>query len=148
MDTVIYQGTLTKARATIGQTAMTWSDVEGVLPPTEETSIDPNDYYFVLNGTRYDCNDFLKGTTKFKASYKVSGHDGIMLEYLVATDLSNIKIRTDDGLNVIDGDNEFALYCISHEPSDKKMGAINFGKQTVIVSFENGEAECEVIEND
>ena len=102
MERIVYQGTLLKSEATIGQTACTWENVSGVLPPSSSTSENPQDYKFILNGVEYQCNYFLHGDTKFKASYKTQNHDTIMLEYLIATGLSTIKIRTDDDFEVLD----------------------------------------------
>ena len=102
MERIVYQGTLLKSKATVGQTACTWENVSGVLPPSSSTSENPEDYKFILNGVEYQCNYFLHGDTKFKAAYKTQNHDTIMLEYIIATGLSTIKIRTDDEFEVLD----------------------------------------------
>lgn len=102
MERIVYQGTLLKSEATVGQTACTWENVSGVLPPSSSTSENPEDYKFILNGVEYQCNYFLHGDTKFKAAYKTQNHDTIMLEYIIATGLSTIKIRTDDEFEVLD----------------------------------------------
>lgn len=102
MERIVYQGILLKSEATVGTNVCTWNNIEGVLPPSPSTSENPQDYKFILNGVEYECNYFLHGDTKFKASYKTDNHDTIMLEYLIATGLSNIKIRTDDEFEVLD----------------------------------------------
>ena len=102
MYRTVFEGILLKSEATITSTACEWKDIEGVLPPSSTTSTNAEDYVFVLNGVEYQCNYFLKGDTKFKAAYKTNNHDTIMLEYLIATGLSNIKIRTDDEFEVLD----------------------------------------------
>lgn len=102
MERIVYQGTLLKSEATVGQTACTWENVSGVLPPSSSTSENAEDYKFILNGVEYQCNYFLHGDTKFKAAYKTQNHDTIMLEYIIATGLSTIKIRTDDEFEVLD----------------------------------------------
>lgn len=103
MERIVYQGTLLMSKATVvTPTACTWNNIEGVLPPSSSTSENPQDYKFILNGVEYQCNYFLHGDTKFKAAYKTDNHDTIMLEYIIATGLSNIKIRTDDEFEVLD----------------------------------------------
>lgn len=102
MERIVYQSTLLKSEATIGTNACTWNNIEGVLPPSSTTSENPQDYKFILNGIEYQCNYFLHGDTKFKAAYKTNNHDTIMLEYIIETGLSSIKIRTDDEFEVLD----------------------------------------------
>lgn len=102
MYRTVYEGVLLKSEATVSATACTWSNIEGVLPPSSTTSENPQDYKFVLNDVEYQCNYFLHGDTKFKAAYRTDNHDTIMLEYLIATGLSTIKIRTDDDFEVLD----------------------------------------------
>lgn len=123
MNRIIYSGTLLKSEAEVGTSRTIWNNVEGVLPPSETTSENPSDYTFILNGVEYVCNDFLHGTTKFKASFKMDGHDTIALEYIIETGLSNIIIRHTD-VEVLDSN---SLSLIENIPSPIEKAIINFG---------------------
>lgn len=120
MYRIIIDTTLLKSEATVTSSSCTWENVSGVLPPSEKTSENPEDYVFVLNGVEYPCNYYLHGDTKYKASYKTNGHDTIMLEYIIATGKANIKIRTDDVFEVLDS-NTFELRETIPDTSDNKL---------------------------
>ena len=106
----------------------------------------PEDYVFILNGVEYQCNDFLKGTTKFKASYKTNGHDTIMLEYIIDTGLANIKIRTDDDFEVLDS-NSFEFKEFVPDTEKPKVAIVRFSEDIAgRVTFESGEWKVEGVE--
>ena len=142
-ERIIYDKTLLKSDATVSSNACEWKNVEGVLPPSGSTSENPDDYYFTVNGVKYQCDYFLHGETKFKASYRVSGHDAIMLEYIIATGLSNIKIRTDD-IEVLDS-NDFTLTERMPEKNNKKV-IINIEGNVAYVTYQDGHYTLEEVE--
>lgn len=145
MYRIIIDTTLLKSEAIISNTACTWENVSGVLPPSETTSENPEDYVFVLNGVEYPCNYFLHGDTKFKASYKTSGHDTIMLEYIIATGLSNIKIRTDDEFEVLDS-NTFELRENIPDKSGNKLFVLYADKNnSAIAKFDGSDWTIEKV---
>lgn len=144
MERIIINTTLLKSEAIISNTACTWENVEGVLPPSETTSENPEDYVFVLNGVEYQCNYFLHGDTKFKAAYKTSGHDTIMLEYIIASGLSNIKIRTDDEFEVLSSNSFELIEKNVPEQEAPQYVLINLGGKAVAkVKYQNGEFTLE-----
>ena len=134
MNRTIYNGTLLKSDATIGTSRAIWENVSGVLPPSPSTSENPNDYTFILNGVEYVCNDFLHGTTKFKASFKMDGHDTIALEYIIETGLSNIIIRHTD-IEILDS-NSFSLIEKISPPIKKAL--VNFGNEKIYLLDSDG----------
>ena len=116
---------LLKSQATETSTTCTWNNVIGVLPPGPDTSENPEDYKFVFNNVEYQCDYFLHGDTKFKAAYRDGGSvDIIMLEYIIETGISNIKVRTDKGFTVQD-ENTFML--IERLPEANKSQAFIIG---------------------
>lgn len=139
MERIVYQGTLLKSEATVGTTACTWNNIEGVLPPSSSTSENPQDYKFILNGVEYQCNYFLHGDTKFKAAYKTDNHDTIMLEYIIATGLSTIKIRTDDEFEVLDS-NTFK-FVENFDDVKNQKALVRFSKEIAFLVGADGTIE-------
>ena len=137
MYRTIIDKTLLKSDATVGTTACTWDNVPGVLKPSGSTSENPDDYIFILNGVEYQCNYFLKGDTKFKAAYRTNNHDTIMLEYIISTELSNIKIRTDEGFDVLDS-NTFKLLERIPDPEKYNSAIIRFSKDKAFIIDDTG----------
>lgn len=139
MERIVYQGILLKSEATVSATACTWNNIEGVLTPSPSTSENPQDYKFILNGVEYQCNYFLHGDTKFKASYKTDNHDTIMLEYIIATGLSTIKIRTDDEFEVLDS-NTFK-FIENFDDVKNQKAIVRFSKDTAFLVGADGTIE-------
>lgn len=136
MYRTIYEGTLLKSEATIGNIACTWYNITGVLPPSSSTSENPEDYIFRLNGEEYQCNYFLHGETKYKAAYKTNNHDTIMLEYIIETGLSTIKIRTDD-FQVLDS-NSFRFLEKLPEIKNSDKAIVRFSKDIAFLVGADG----------
>ena len=145
MYRIIIDTTLLKSEAIISNTACTWENISGVLTPSETTSENPEDYVFVLNGVEYPCNYFLHGDTKFKASYKTNGHDTIMLEYIIATGLSNIKIRTDDEFEVLDSNSFELRETIPDTSSNKSFVLYADENNSAIAIFDGSEWTIEKV---
>lgn len=139
MERIVYQGTLLKSEATVSNTACTWNNIEDVLPPSSSTSENPQDYKFILNGVEYQCNYFLHGDTKFKAAYKTDNHDTIMLEYIIATGLSTIKIRTDDEFEVLDS-NTFK-FVENFDDVKNQKALVRFSKEIAFLVGADGTIE-------
>ena len=149
MDKTLFTKNLLKSDATVSAIALTWNNIEGVIPPTEDQPLEASSYRFVVNGIEYLPNDFLDGITKYKCAYRLSGHDTIMLELIKSTGLANIKIRTDDGLDLGDGDSiPFLFYVIMPNPSDEqsKTSIVKFGENVIArVKYENSEFSIEEV---
>lgn len=114
-----------------------WKNVEGVQPPTPTTPMDAEHHVFILNGVEYQCNYFLNGETKFKASYKVDGVDTIMLELIKDTGLANIKLRRDKGLDIQES-NTFLFFEILDTGVLNKKYILNLGGDSCIVNYDEG----------
>lgn len=134
---IIYEGVLKVSEATKGTTAYTWSNVEGFEPPTPDTPMSEEAHMFVLNGVQFKPNYFLNGDTKFKCAYKVDNMDTIMIEFIKATGLTNIKLRTDKGLPLNDNEETFMFYEILPDNSFKKF-IINQEGNKCTVLYNNG----------
>ena len=145
MNRILFNTTLLKSDAQQSQTALTWNNIEGVLPPIDDQPLTADAYRFVVNGIEYQPNDFLDGTTKFKCSYKLSGHDSIMLELIKETGLANIKVRTDDGLDLGNGDSlTFKFFVIMDGKELSKNCIVKFRENLIArVSYENDEWKVE-----
>lgn len=136
-ERIIFDEALNVADATTTSTAYEWKYVEGVQPPTTATPMDAEHHFFILNGDTYQCNYFLNGDNKFKASYKVDGVDTIMLELIKSTGLANIKLRTDKGLPLQDINNIVFYNTGEVQPIMKKY-IINVNGDSVTVNYNNG----------
>ena len=134
---IIFDEALNVADATTTSTAYEWKNVEGVHPPTPDTPMDAEHHFFILNGNKYQCNYFLNGDTKFKASYKVDNSDTIMLELIKETGLANIKLRRDKDLPLEDINN-LVFYNIGEGNPIVKKYIINVNGDSATVIYEDG----------
>lgn len=133
---IIFDEMLMNASASVTSTTYTWNDVPGVQPPTGDTPMTAEAHMFILNGVEYQPNYFLNGDTKFKCAYKVDNVDTIMLEYIKATGLSNIKLRTDKGLNLDETSQHLEFY--EKLPGERQQIIINLAGDSCSVIYEDG----------
>ena len=134
LDTVLKLSEVTTTEAS----AYWWKNVEGVQPPTPDTPMDAEHHVFILNGVEYQCNYFLNGETKYKASYKADGVDTIMLELIKDTGLANIKLRRDKGLDIQEENNFTFFEILPPVDAIKKRYCLNVDGHNCIVYFNDG----------
>lgn len=134
---IIYDGILKVSEATKGATAYTWSNVEGFEPPTPDTPMSEDAHMFVLNGVNFKPNYFLNGDTKFKCAYKVDNVDTIMIEFIKATGLTNIKLRIDKGLPLNETEETFMFYEVLPDNTSRQF-ILNTDGQSCTVIYKDG----------
>ena len=134
---IIFDKVLLNSEANETSTALEWTNVEGVEPPTSDTPMTAEAHRFILNGVKFEPNYFLNGETKFKCSYRVNNTDTIMLELQKETGLANIKLRKDRDLPLGENSNHLIFYEIGN---DKPVNIlINLSGESCIVVYEDGE---------
>ena len=134
---IIFDKVLLNSEATQTSTALEWSNVSGVEPPTADTPMTAEAHRFILNGVKFEPNYFLNGETKFKCAYRMNNTDTIMLELNKETGLANIKLRKDRDLPLGEDSNYLVFYEIGN---DKPVNIlINLAGESCIVVYKDGE---------
>ena len=134
---IIFDKVLLNSEAKETTSALEWSNVEGVEPPTADTPMTAEAHRFILNGVKFEPNYFLNGDTKFKCAYRVNNTDTIMLELNKETGLANIKLRKDRDLPLGEESNHLIFYEIENDNPVNIL--INLAGESCMVVYKDGE---------